>query len=313
MAITRLYPPILAGTIPSFYTTTLGTSLEVPFSMNSTVSQNAVRGIRLRLKTTSTDIILANLDSTTFTTSATDCSAKFVLDDSITNKLVVGNFYKIQIAYINDEDGNYGYYSTVAVVKYTDKPILAIAGLNVQGVSTISANNVVGTYFNTDSSEKVYQYRFQLMDNTSDVLEDTGWNIHNSQLDDSLTESSDNFTFNTSLNTGTIYKIQYHIITNNGLELSSSIYDVSQIFTQSSTLKVSLKSEVDNENGRVLLFVAPQAKEESVILTGTYVFSRRKKNSSLWDTLTTISLNQKATHKEPFVFTDYVIESGVSY
>jgi hypothetical protein len=44
MALNRLPPPIVAGTIPSFYSTDLGTSLEVPFSMNSMVNKTAVGG-----------------------------------------------------------------------------------------------------------------------------------------------------------------------------------------------------------------------------------------------------------------------------
>ena len=97
MNVNRLYPPILAGTIPSFYTTTTGTSLEVPFSMNATVNKNAVRGIQLRLKTTSTDIILADIESGVFAGDGINRSVIYTLDSSIVNKLVVGNFYKIQL------------------------------------------------------------------------------------------------------------------------------------------------------------------------------------------------------------------------
>lgn len=44
MALNRLPPPNVAGTIPSFYSTDLGTSLEVPFSMNTMVNKTAVGG-----------------------------------------------------------------------------------------------------------------------------------------------------------------------------------------------------------------------------------------------------------------------------
>ena len=33
----KLYPPTIPGTIPAFYTGSNGTSIEVPFSMNSAV------------------------------------------------------------------------------------------------------------------------------------------------------------------------------------------------------------------------------------------------------------------------------------
>jgi hypothetical protein len=56
----RLYPPNIAGTLPSFYkNTSSGTAdLVVPFSMNAAVSQASVAGFYLRLKTTTTDTLL---------------------------------------------------------------------------------------------------------------------------------------------------------------------------------------------------------------------------------------------------------------
>ena len=54
----KLYPPTIAGTLPSFYETEHGaTILVVPFSMNKTVSVNSVRDMSLRIKTTNTDIL----------------------------------------------------------------------------------------------------------------------------------------------------------------------------------------------------------------------------------------------------------------
>jgi hypothetical protein len=101
MALNRLPPPNVAGTIPSFYSTDLGTSLEVPFSMNVTVSNAAVKGMRLRLKTTSTDIIIANVFSQKYGDDSVNRSVIYELNDDIVAKLVVGNFYKVQLAYVD--------------------------------------------------------------------------------------------------------------------------------------------------------------------------------------------------------------------
>jgi hypothetical protein len=56
----RLYPPNIAGTLPSFYKdSSTGTAkLVVPFTMNTAVVPNAVKGFYLRLKTTTTDTLL---------------------------------------------------------------------------------------------------------------------------------------------------------------------------------------------------------------------------------------------------------------
>ena len=59
----KLYPPSIAGTLPSFYTTEEGTMVIVPFSMNKTVSIKQVKGFKLRIKTTNTDILYGTVDS----------------------------------------------------------------------------------------------------------------------------------------------------------------------------------------------------------------------------------------------------------
>jgi len=205
-AINRLYPPNIAGTIPSFYTTNTGTSLEVPFSMNVTVSNAAVKGMRLRLKTTSTDIVIANLFSQKYGDDAQNRSVIYDLTEDIVAKLVVGNFYKVQLAYV-DQAGNDGYYSTVAIVKYTSKPIVEIAGLNMQSITAISHTSFIGTYQNEDESEKVYQYRFIFSNSEGAELQNTGWLIHNTQTDTDLDASSDECILTFNLTEGEIYRV----------------------------------------------------------------------------------------------------------
>jgi hypothetical protein len=84
MALNRLYPPIVAGTVPSFYTTATGTtSLVVPFSMNSTVNHNSVMGLKLRLKTASTDLVLANPESRNWNSNTDNLSVTFTLANDL--------------------------------------------------------------------------------------------------------------------------------------------------------------------------------------------------------------------------------------
>jgi hypothetical protein len=56
-------------------------------------------------------------------------------------KLNVGQYYKVQLAYLFPaEEGSYwaqeGYYSTVAVIKYTTKPEIKINNLNEKVINT---------------------------------------------------------------------------------------------------------------------------------------------------------------------------------
>lgn len=92
---TRLYPPNLENTIPAFY----GTSIEVPFSMNSTVSKDQIEGFMLQIKSlTSNSALINNIISNNFNIEKQ--RVKFVLPQEQANKLNVGQYYKLQIAYL---------------------------------------------------------------------------------------------------------------------------------------------------------------------------------------------------------------------
>lgn len=92
---TRLYPPNLENTIPAFY----GTSIEVPFSMNSTVSRDQIEGFILQIKSlTSNSALINNIISNNFNIEKQ--RVKFTLPQEQVNKLNVGQYYKLQIAYL---------------------------------------------------------------------------------------------------------------------------------------------------------------------------------------------------------------------
>lgn len=320
MAINRLYPPIVAGTIPSFYTTNTGTSLEVPFSMNVTVSNAAVSGMRLRLKTSSTNIVLANLFSQKYGDDSTNRSVIYELTNDIVSKLIIGNFYKVQLAYV-DQSGNDGYYSTVAIVKYTAKPQVQIAGLNMISATTISDSKLIGYYTNEDQSEKVYQYRFILSNSKNQEIYNTGWLIHNTQSDSSLYESQDEFLSSININEGEVYKIQYQIITNNGLKLSTTNYEIIKGAVSGSELYVTINAKMDYDNARTIISIYPQSKYmtenklDEYALIGSFRLSRKDytKKNSLWETIGEVSLNTTVTLNRPYQMMDYAIESGSSY
>lgn len=322
MALNRLPPPNVAGTIPSFYSTDLGTSLEVPFSMNTMVNKTAVGGFQLRLKTTSTDIVLMNMESDNYTLNTEQMSVIFNLE-SIRNNLVTGNFYKVQIAYVDKESGVIGYYSTVAIVKYTSKPNIEIVGLNKQSVSSISTQRFIGTYSNIDSSEKVYQYRFILYNSLGNEIENSGWLLHNVQADDAITNSSDTHQFHHNILEDLSYYVQYQVKTNNGLELTTVKYNISLSLYTSAGLNLKLNAFLDYENARVKVEVAPlslnidpDTKEEiPTVLQGTYIITRTssKDNFVFSETLQNNSMTMQITSTDVYSFYDYAVESGIEY
>lgn len=322
MAVVKLYPPNIAGTLPSFYSPEIGTTTElvVPFSMNISVSASMISGFSLRLKTTATDVVLAELPSVNYDLSKNQIT--FVLDQTITNKLVIGNFYKVQIAYYNT-DKVLGYYSTTSIIKYTDIPKSSIIGMTSQSINTISSQKIIGQYFNKDTTERVYQYQFIVYGDENE-LENSGWLLHNGQLDTELTSSQDTYTIRYGLTSGSTYTIVYNVITNNNLEVNSASYEVVMNEIDSSDpgyiLDVETKYDyekggIDYQNGGVIVLVKPTGKRETTQLKGTYLLTRTSSESDykIWDIISNFSLDTTISKIEPYQIKDYTIAAGVGY
>jgi len=132
----KLYPPHLEGKLPAFY----GATIVVPFSMNQAVGSSEVSGFHIQVRTINKDTIIyegsatnfdkssaANLTSTmNFGRTKSNCFASFNIS-SVVSKFTVGQFYRIQLAYENDNGvtgsvADIGYYSSVGVAKYTAVP-----------------------------------------------------------------------------------------------------------------------------------------------------------------------------------------------
>ena len=105
----KLYPPNIAGTLPSFYIPDKGTAtLVVPFSMNKTVSVNQVRDMSLRIKTTNTDILYGVVETNLKDGigywnkyEKANPEVSFEIPQSIINKLSIGQFYIVQLVGIS--------------------------------------------------------------------------------------------------------------------------------------------------------------------------------------------------------------------
>lgn len=322
MAVVKLYPPNIAGTLPSFYSPEIGTTTElvVPFSMNISVSASMISGFSLRLKTTATDVVLAELPSVSYDLSKNQIT--FILDWVITNKLVVGNFYKVQIAYYNTNKV-LGYYSTTSVIKYTDVPKASIVSMTSQSVNTISSQKIIGQYFNKDTTERVYQYQFIVYGDENE-LENSGWLLHNSQLDTELTSSQDTYTIRHGLVSGNTYTIVYNVITNNNLQVDSAAYEAVMNEIDSSNpgyiLDVDTKYDyekggIDYQNGGIIILVKPTGQQDATQLKGTYLLTRTSSDSDykIWDIIGNFSLDTTISKAKPYQIKDYTIAAGVGY
>lgn len=305
----KLYPPVIAGTIPAFS----GTSIEVPFSMNRAVSTAEISGLVLKIKKVNGNVI------GTVTTSALTSPAVFSVSGL---PLVQGEYYKVQLAYISSPLEEIGYFSTVGVVKYTSKPTVFIEGL-----SSITSNNhnyvYTGVYRqaeynkNTqtyltkdfDTSEKLYSSRFYIYDANYKIIEDSGEILHNATSDVNSYEASEAFEYHADFEINSVHYIQYEITTSNGMKVSTPKYRLSQRRLRPMTLQAHLEVSNDFETGSVKVQLVEDSEE---LATGTFLLSRASsKAPSKWEPMKEFTLqSERATR---LIYTDYTVEQGITY
>lgn len=297
----KLYPPIIEGTIPAFY----GTVISVPFIMNRSVSLSEISGMKIKMKTVQNNIYILEAESSLNNIANNIVTFDFT-SQAANIKLNIGQYYKIQIAYI-DNFGVIGNYSTIAVTKYTAKPNIYIQNLDITNLN-LHKYEYVGKYesFN-DPTEKVYSYRFDIYDENNNLVITSGNQIHNSYEDISNKETIDSYTFNTDLETNQNYYIQYSIITNNKLELSSSKYKIIQQYVVNTILEAKLIVEMNYDNGYVALnFDGPEA-------TGNFKIVRASEEDSYKEWIEVFSFSLQNQKPSSYSYKDFMVKQGINY
>ena len=318
MATFKLYPPTVAGTTPPFYKTDTGTYiLRVPFTMNKMVNMSDVGGVKLRIRAADTDLEIGRLNAYNYALSSDEGSyADFDLAPIVAS-IFEGKYYKIQLAYIDAaNDADIGYYSTISITKCTAYPVISIVGLD-QYSSNVDTGYYTGLYTNIDSSEKCYQYKFTLYDSAGEVLDTSGWLLHNTNSDDKSTESNDSYFLNYSCEPSEKYSLQYSVITTNALQLDGPKYLLVGSTSVAPELKADLVADLDYDNGCVNLSLNPwvQSKQQQAltVYTGQFVVSRSssKEDFRRWTKIVTFQLS--GTLPQGTMFTDFTIEQGQTY
>ena len=92
-------------------------------------------------------------------------------------------------------------------MKYTSKPRVEISDFN-STITNLNVTEYIGVYTNKlDPTEKAYQYKFDLYDREDKLIESSGWNLHNSYEDVSLTESIDKYIIKYAFKQDVTYKV----------------------------------------------------------------------------------------------------------
>lgn len=315
--MSKPYPPQINGTIPAFY----GTTLVVPFSMNRAVSQPSISGMQLKLKTVqnSTYIIDDQIIDLSHISFDPYCQAVFNLKQEDISKLKIGQYYKIQIAYRNENDET-GFFSNIGVVKYTAQPEVTIEDLTF-GESSINMHRYeyVGKYYQSketgDISERVYSYCFNLYDNSMNLIQTSGDKIHDSSMDTELNESRDVYTIEQDLELNKSYYLEYLVTTLNGLRISSKRYRIMQKSSINPEIKVDLKTVLDYENGIVLLKLEGQKSPDNVEYAASGAFkivrSSSVDNFQSWHEILRFTLHgQQPSY---WSWKDFTVQQGVIY
>ena len=320
----KLYPPLIEGTIPAFCAqeTDSDVTLSVPFSLNRAVAKSEIKGFALKIKTVQNSVLLGYpIFQTDPGKWDLDVNLSVTFDmSSVVQYLKIGQFYKIQIAFLsyNDSLKSYepGYYSTVGVVKYTSKPSISIEGLNE------NINNhkytYVGKYVQDegmgDSTEKLYSSRFKLLNNTGQVLVDSGEIIHNILNDVSAYEAIEMYEIPRDLDANVSYYLVFQIKTSNNLVLETRKYRIMQQESVNPEIKAHLKATNNFEEGYIDLNLIGDRDvdgNESLAI-GSFIVSRAASNENyVWNKIMSFSLQSQSPTR--FLWRDYTIEQGVSY
>lgn len=294
--------------------------------MNRVVSNQEVYGFSLKVRDAETDTLYGILNATVsdWAQEGDSSSVIFNLDrttegQALAAKIRLGKFYKLQLAY-KDRNGNIGFYSTVSIIKYTYYPTVSILGFNKQ-----MTNADIGTYFGvyhnkTESTEKCYQYKFTLMNDALQVIETSGWCIHNSMNDTLTYESTDSYQFLWSFETNVKYYIQYSVKTNNNLLVNSPRYAVVATASIEPELDANLYSNLDYDNGCINVWLESYKVWNKTTktydqprLAGMFALSRAssEQNFTIWTKIHYFQLSGQLP--EGYIFQDFTVKQGETY
>lgn len=357
---TKLNPPQIEASLPPIVITpgtpdtepdTVDCEFTIPLYSNPAVSLGDISGLKILIKSVSNDNLILQVARTKTDIWQFGQKITVQIKHQYSKLLIIGQYYKIQIAYLYKDENNtnndnttnndnihnddqtdeenpllVGYYSSVGISKCTGRPHLQIEGLLNENDFTYSnmvnpMQPFVGQYINSfDPPEKVYSYCFTLFDaiekdNTvvkGAIVETSGVILHNINIDNIGSESSDTWKLQHMLITEKAYIIEYTVTTISGLTQSvqyklrpkmRSFPELSPGFTTNFEIENSI------EDGCILLII--QHTPENPSNNVKYIITRASNENQFKDQKKiqefTMSLQDK------LLFKDYFIQQGVLY
>lgn len=320
----KLYPPIVGGSIPACYNDHGTVLITVPFSMNRAVGIADVKGFRLKIKTVQSNTYLKTLEVTTATADVAIGERQVTFQwTNFNNAVVIGQYLKVQLAYVNQSDV-VGYYSTPSIVKFTAQPTIYIAGLgsNNTEIDTFKSS-FTGVYLpNEDKSERPYSYIFNLYDTNNELLETSGWLLHNNTINPtnsfsaSLETSIDTYAFSYAAQIGDTYSVEYGVRTINNLESFSPLYTCLDVPVLNSNFHMDLVATNNFEEAYIALNLSKNHNYLNAELSNPVSIeicrAEKTDNYASWVTLQRLYFSSYGLALK-WVYKDFTIEQGISY
>lgn len=299
----KLYPPHIEGTLPAFY----GTVLTVPFSMNQAVGASEIEGVVAKIKKINSNDVIETVGAFSFDLSS-ECQASFRLEKNYT----VGQYYRVQLAFIRGSE--IGYYSTIGVIKYTTLPVVELVDLNKK-TTNLHSYEYVGSYTQTDATEKLYSSRIQLFDANDNIIEDSGVKVHSTVNDTLPNRAVERFNLNQDLEPNQIYRLVLTMTSINGLTVVSPRYKIIQRENTEldfdETRNLIVKASVNYEEGSALIKLDSIDKNQNVV-SGSFILSRSENVFPYkWERIQRFLI--KSGRVNDISFNDYTIEQGKNY
>ena len=307
----RLYPPQIEGKLPAF----TGKNIKVPFQLNMAVGRNEFSEIAIIIKTVQNNTIKVNgVKTSTIEYDADTRSyyAFFNLEDFVP---LIGQYYKIQIAFVDIDTQEVGYYSQVGVAKCTTQPSLTIVGLNPDFGINYHSYEYTGKYSQQgqDIAEKVYSYRFDLYNEFHQLIATSEEQLHNSSLDTSRYESTDSWTVTKTLNPNTWYSLVYSVKTINNLEVSTQAYKIIQMETVDIDINAYLSAESQFEDGYVDIWIKPKDEKQMQPIRGNFVLVRSSNEDNYESQNEIYRFELAGEYPNKRIWRDFTVQQGMTY
>lgn len=305
--MSKLYPPKIERTLPAFIKRgKADIEINIPFQLNPAVSIDEVNEMSLLIKNVQTN-----------TTVISDCRSWkidkkivqfFIDEDKHKNAINIGQYYKVQIAFVNEQQ-EIGYYSDIGIIKCTTEPEVNLTPKILGSIASVDIEYSQKKTKGKDPTEQAYSFKFDLIDNeNNNIIESSGeiFYDHFAKVDSG--ETFVHWQFSMLLEKDKEYKIKCTTTTINSLVITKEETITQNVVGDSPY--ITLIPSINPDDGCIKVDIKSQA---NFTYTHGYFDVYRTSETNNFKTLECIySFVEKADTIERQIF-DYSVEQGVKY